>query len=241
MKLKLSKDLLTKSRKSIKIQLPKYMTCALAEEIGLHIGDGSMNFYSDKGFYQLRGHISDDKGHYQSRIKELYKLLFGVDVHLREMKSTGVIGFQIWDDCLVRFKNEVLGLPLGKKEQITLPKLINSKRLFFSFLRGLFDTDGSIYFENKRGKPYPRIDIKTISEKLCLDLVCRLNEYGIHATYYKYVRKEKGWNDIYTIIIRGYEPITRWIKDIGSYNPKHMKKFAWWIGRTYDPAETLNS
>ena len=44
------------------------MTCNLAEEIGLHIVDGSMNMYSIKGLYQLRGNIIDDKEHYQKRI-----------------------------------------------------------------------------------------------------------------------------------------------------------------------------
>ena len=40
------------------------ITPELAEEVGWHIGDGSMNFYKGKGLYQLRGHIEDDKEHY---------------------------------------------------------------------------------------------------------------------------------------------------------------------------------
>ena len=46
------------------IILPQRMTEPLAEEIGLHVGDGSMNFYSGRGLFQLRGHLIDDRAHY---------------------------------------------------------------------------------------------------------------------------------------------------------------------------------
>ena len=66
--------------------LPRIMDSALAEEIGLHVGDGSMNFYKSKdktkGLYQLRGHSIDDKLHYYTRIKFLYKYLYNLDISL---------------------------------------------------------------------------------------------------------------------------------------------------------------
>ena len=47
------------------MQIPDDISLELAEEVGWHIGDGSMNFYKNrgkvKGLYQLRGHIEDDK------------------------------------------------------------------------------------------------------------------------------------------------------------------------------------
>ena len=67
------------------------ITPELAEEVGWHIGDGSMNFYNNKGFYQLRGHIEEDKAHYLLRIKPLFERLYGIKINLREMpdrKST---------------------------------------------------------------------------------------------------------------------------------------------------------
>ncbi|HDZ61079.1 MAG TPA: hypothetical protein ENH46_05215 [Candidatus Pacearchaeota archaeon] len=93
------------------------ITPELAEEVGWHIGDGSMNFYNNKGFYQLRGHIEEDKAHYLLRIKPLFERLYGIKINLREMPSTRVFGFQIWNDNLVKLKKN-LGLPLGKKFDI---------------------------------------------------------------------------------------------------------------------------
>ena len=64
------------------MQLPMEISQELAEETGWHIGDGSMNFYKNrnkiKGLYQLRGHIEDDKEHYEKRIRPLFEKLFGV-------------------------------------------------------------------------------------------------------------------------------------------------------------------
>ena len=70
------------------ITLPTHFSADLAEEIGLHLGDGSMNFYNGKGFYQLRGHIKDDKEHYKTRIKDLYQKLYNITPKLRDMPSS---------------------------------------------------------------------------------------------------------------------------------------------------------
>lgn len=75
MKFNLSKIKFSKSDINKSLALPEEVSPDLAEEIGLHIGDGSMNFYCGKGLFQLRGHIMEDKAHYQKRIKRLYKLL----------------------------------------------------------------------------------------------------------------------------------------------------------------------
>ena len=70
-----------RNNKKSQIILPGELTSELAEETGIHIGDGSMNFYKArnklKGLYQLRGHINDDKEHYDKRIKYLYKKIYG--------------------------------------------------------------------------------------------------------------------------------------------------------------------
>ena len=118
------------------IKLPDEITPELSEETGLHIGDGTMNFYQQrnklKGKYSLRGHIKDDKPHYEGRIKELYKLVYNLDVSLSEMKSTSVFGFQIWSDSLVGFKREILDLPLGEKKEIKIPDSLLKEDLIAS-------------------------------------------------------------------------------------------------------------
>lgn len=135
------------------MKIPTRRTPLLAEEIGLHLGDGSMNYYKSKGLYQLRGHIKDDRPHYDFRIKYIYKTLFDLDISLREMPSCGVYGFQIWSNKLVDFKSKSLGLPLGKKIHFRPPFWIIQKEDYTkSFLKGFFDSDGCLYIENKKRK-----------------------------------------------------------------------------------------
>ena len=114
------------------------MTSDLAEEIGLHLGDGSMNYYNGRGLYQLRGHFEDDKSHYILRIKPLYKTLFNIDISLRDMPSTGVYGFQIWSNALVNYKHNSLGLPLGPKRDFLVPSIIADNNEFSKIFLDMF-------------------------------------------------------------------------------------------------------
>lgn len=211
------------------MQIPKDISVELAEETGWHIGDGSMNFYNSrgkqKGFYQLRGHIEDDKKHYEERIKPLFERLYNHKIKIRNMTSTRVIGFQIWNDELINFKRD-LGLHLGKKFEIEIPKTFLAKReLKKAILRGIFDTDGGIYLEKKNGKLYPRIYITTISLKLSEQLLELLKDLNLRATKYSQLFNKKfNRQRSYIITIRGIKMFHKFMKEISPKNPKHIEK-----------------
>ena len=212
------------------LKLPNEITKELAEEVGWHIGDGSMNFYSNhgikKGIYQLRGHIEDDRLHYLNRIKPLFKLLYGLDISLREMPSTRVFGFQIWNNELVKFK-EGLGLPLGKKLDVQIPNaLLNNDQLKAAVVRGIFDTDGTVYLQKRYGKLYPRLEISTISLKLAEQLCTALNQLGLRATF-NTLNKVRGNRLVsYKVNVRGVEMLHNFMKIISPKNPKHLLKYS---------------
>lgn len=206
------------------------ITSELAEETGWHIGDGSMNFYNQegklRGIYQLRGHIEDDKPHYIERIKPIFKLLYGIDVSLREMPSTRVFGFQIWNDGLVKFKQN-LGLPLGKKFDVVIPEaFLTDDKLKISVVRGIFDTDGCVYLEKRKDKFYPRMEISTISLKLANQLLEILNNLGFRTTMYKVFPYQVGNRLLYyKVNIRGTEMFHKFVEIIKPANPKHIRKY----------------
>ena len=212
------------------MEIPSKISSELAEEVGWHIGDGSMNFYKnygkDRGFYQLRGHIKDDKLHYLKRIKPLFKKLYSLDLSLREMPSTQVFGFQIWRDDLVNFKKK-LGLPLGRKDNISIPQIFfKNKNLKKAVLRGIFDTDGGIYLEKKNNKLYPRIYITTISFELSKQLLELFKEFNIRATRYSQLyNQEFKRKRAYIITIRGSDMFHNFMRLIKPQNPKHLVKY----------------
>lgn len=188
-----------------------------------------MNFYSNsgklKGFYQLRGHIDDDREHYLIRIKPIFRQLYNVDVSLREMPSTRVFGFQIWSNKLAKFKQD-LGLPLGKKLTIDIPKIfLENKELKIAVIRGIFDTDGGIQIIWKNNKWYPRVYIATISYPLNLQLLEIFNEIGLRATSYSYLYKKGNRQRCYKITIQGIEMLDKFFEIIKPANPKHVHKY----------------
>ncbi len=213
------------------IQLPKSISCELAEETGWHIGDGSMNYYRNqgklKGLYSLRGHIKDDRLHYIQRIKPIFKQLYNINIPLHEMPKTGVFGFQIWNSELVKFKQTV-GLPLGKKINIKIPsKFTENYETKIAVLRGIFDTDGCTYLENKNNKLYPRLHIGTISEYLANDLLLNFKQLGFRTTCYyeppnKNQRRKYGF---YVVSIRGEAMFRKFMEVIRPKNSKHLVKY----------------
>jgi hypothetical protein len=212
------------------MQIPKKITLELAEETGWHIGDGSMNFYKNrgklKGFYQLRGHLEDDKEHYEKRIKPLFEKLYQTKISLRDMPSTRVVGFQIWNDELIKFKQE-LGLSIGRKINIEIPKVfLTNKELKGAIIRGIFDTDGGVYLEKKNNKIYPRMYITTISRKLAEQILETLKYLGFRTTLYSQIDKRKSKRlTLYFITIRGIQMFYKFIIEINPQNPKFIKKY----------------
>jgi len=224
---------LTKMRfKEKNLFLPKKIDEQLAEEIGLHIGDGTMNFYKNKnsimGSYALRGHRFDDRSHYDNVISKLYKEVYDLTPRLRDMPSTSVYGFQKWSNELVDFKNRVIGLPLGKKLNIEIPNLFLANKDYYV----IFDTDGMIYLEPKYSKLYPRVEICTISKPLADKMFFLINKLSIRATNYSYERNEKNCHTVHKISVRGNEMLDKWMKIINPHNPKHWDKYQYFINNS---------
>ena len=213
------------------MDIPK-ISAELAEETGLHIGDGTMNFYKNgnkiKGSYALRGHIQDDKEHYQKRIQKLYQEIYGFLPSLRDMPSTGCHGFQKWSSELVTFKHKILGLPLGPKLDIKIPENF-TKKFSIEVIKGIFDTDGNLYLEPKNNKLYPRIDISSISKPLALQIDKLSRALNLRSTVYTEVKKDKNWNNVHRVNLRGDIMVNKWFKLINPENPKHWEKYQVYI------------
>ncbi len=210
--------------------LPQKLNARLAEEVGIHIGDGSLNVYDGRYLYSLRGHLIDDERYYIEFIPELYKEVYGVDVNIR--KWPDVIGFQLGSVRIGHFKHDTLGLPLGSKANISIPhKILNHRKFSIACLRGIFDTDGCLSFEKKSRKYpyYPRIIFSTTSEHLNKQLIFLLEkELKFNLSSWKQTYNNKKWNDIHRTCIRGERNLKKWFKLVRSNNPKNIFKYEYW-------------
>ena len=176
----------------------------LAEETGIHIGDGSMNVYKgNRHFYTVACHKEDDKLYMDNLVLPLIKRVYEKTPKPRYW-SKGTYGFRICSVDIVKFKNEVLGLPLGKKKDITIPESIKQNEYYIRrFLRGLFETDGSLTLWWTNNKWYPRIYFSSISKKLAIEVKDVLTKMGFRVTYWENQPKNINWSKDYKLSING--------------------------------------
>lgn len=206
------------------IKLPDKLTPELAEEIGMQFGDG---FLSKKRYdYRLKGNPNDEKEYYQNYIKHLFKKLFNVEVNLKE--SYNSYGFELRSKAIWEFKTKVLGIKPGKKYNIRLPEILKIKNveIVTAFIRGLFDTDGSLNFKTRYGyyKYYPSIELTLTSKELIKEVGEILSMLGFDPSVI--FNKRYG-----RIFIYGIGALKRYEELIGWSSQKNLNKLKDWKDR----------
>lgn len=211
--------------------LPSNYSKELAEETGIHIGDGCMNIYrhATDAVYTYSGHAKDDYD-FSIYVKKLLKSLYNLEPsYERIQKNTILLAY-----CrvgLIRFKHK-LGLPLGPKINIKIPQWVFSKRKFkVACLSGIFATDGCLLFQKKNRNVgyYPRLSITSKSEILTNQINSIFNEFGIKSTVSCNKRiLPRHPNKTWSVLIYGKKNLNKFVKIIGFSNPKHFRKHKEW-------------
>lgn len=184
----------------------------VAELIGIMIGDGGITNLQIRVTLNKR----DDK-EYLTHVCSLFRKLFGVTPSVFHRKSTSEI--LISRKALVNYFVG-RGLPLGNKiaQEIDIPGWIKAdQNLATACLRGIFDTDGSVYLDKHPKGDYSSINlaITSASGKLLFSIYEILASISIAPTISskRSVRVRKG------------QQIILFFDKIGSRNPKHIKKY----------------
>lgn len=219
---------------SKKCLIPK-LSEDLAEEVGIHIGDGSMWFKKHDWGTEYRYSVHGDKREKEylvEHVSNIIKKLYGLDPIYKENKNDNSFGVFYNNKNLVLYKFN-LGLPNGKKENIVIPKNIYNSKFVLDCIRGIFDTDGCLQFQNRNkfAKPYPRIDIASKSEPLIKQIATILDSLNISYSIYNSEiphYKTKTICKTSRIFIFGSKNLDKWIKNIGFSNPKNIKKYENW-------------
>jgi len=205
---------------SKRVRFPKELNGDLAEEIGLHISDGTMS----EGRVEYCGHEDDDGVYLRYRVLPLLRRIWGIKkVSWKAERDNKCLKLVLHSRRIVKFKERVLGLPCGVKEEIQIPERIMTRRsIVRRLMSGLFDGDGSISFKSKAGlaHTYPVINYTSISERLIRQVQDLLSNLGFIIPT-KVSRKNER-----TLImqINGDKNYERWMNIIGFNNPKHLTK-----------------
>lgn len=121
--------------------------------------------------------------------------------------------------------------PNGYKDEINIPPWIDSKERKAAYLRGIADTDGSLFFA-KRGTYekhcYPVIEIKMNESNFLDQLESILDDLDIG--YYR--------SSEIKIQLNGRSKLNRWMEEIGFSNPSKHSRFAVWKVQNSCPPNT---
>lgn len=220
----------------------------LAEISGIHAGDGYMRLRGGKGEVDISGSF-EEQIYYDNHVVPLFNRVFNLELIGRKF-SRGSYGFV----CYRKHVREVLinlGFPLGKKSKtLSIPKkILDSKnaKIYTKFLRGLFDTDGNLYFRKsyvginkfqRNYNHYPVIKLVSISRFLVEDIIHMLFQMDIVFYYHSYDSKKENESRKYYITISGIDGLERWMKFVGMKNPVKLSRYLVWKKFGFCPPNT---
>lgn len=182
------------------------MKCEINEDvselIGVIIGDGCISKYKPKDRAErtvllITGNWETDRKYYEQTLMKSFKENFQYDANLYHRKDDNTARLWVYDKSVVSFFIQI-GLKVGPKKDITIPKKIfQKKRNLISCIRGIFNTDGSVY--SRYSKKYKRhakkytnyavTEFKSKSKKLIKQIKNSLQKIGIKTTV---ISKPKG-------------------------------------------------
>ncbi len=185
----------------------------LAEFVGIMIGDGGIS--EDRISITLN---SKTDWNYSKFVCRLIKELFKINPKIYKRKNSLAM------DVIVHSRNIVefcvcLGLKSGNKlkQNLDIPKWVARDNDFCrACLRGLFDTDGSVFIHKYQSKGktyyYPKISFTSQSEILVQTVSERLKKNGFNA------RISRNKQDVR---LESLEDVARFREIVGTNNLKH--------------------
>ena len=214
--------------KAVDLNMP--LSEELCELLGAIIGDGCIDSFRDKNGKSkyrvfLTGHSVLDK-HYLSEYQAtIGKEIFDANpmVYFRKNKQAMTLNF--FSKPVFTLLTERFGFPAGAKTfTVKIPEeIMNSEdRLIFATIRGIFDTDGCIFFDKRKkyNRPYPRLNIETVSRPLFEQL-----EKFLRKHFSVYAGK-RGRTNTFFIELYGHQELEKWMELIGFSNQKHLNRLA---------------
>lgn len=196
------------------IHTPK-RTVELAEFIGTMMGDGGMHKY--QAVITLH-HIDD--GAYIKFVAKRIEELFWIKPRLYHYPKDSVFNIVVSRSELVKYLHE-LGLPIGNKvrQQFDIPVWIKKNKKFaLACIRGLVDTDGSVFTHSYKVKGkwyhYKKLAFSSRSEPLQYSVARILADLGMRPRISRH-----------DVRLDSIADMKKYFSLIGSSNPKHLKRY----------------
>ncbi len=225
------------------------LTPELAELAGIHAGDGYLRYKGPIKEIDISGSV-EEKDYYDFQVIPTFNRLFRLKIKGRFFPSRNTYGFRCHDSNMLETFRE-LGFPSGKKTTIVkIPKqILNSadQKIICAFLRGYFDTDGSLTFDKKIRNSsqfqrtynyYPRLMFTTCSQELGNGFKYLTEKLGFHCKVYAYDPPKETESLKYKLQITGNKALFKWLELIGSNNHTKISRYEIWSKFGFCPPST---
>lgn len=191
----------------------------LAEFVGIMLGDGNIFSSKKRGIHQIKvtNNSITDREFMINFVKPLIESLFGLKVSLSFDKGRKGMNLRVASENLLEFLSSIGLIPGDKiKNGITIPNWIkDDNQLLISCIRGLLDTDGTVFHSSKTSKRLI-IGFKNNNRILLEDVRESLINLEFHPT--KIIKN--------AIFIGRQHEIELFVRRIDFNNPKHKMKIA---------------
>src|SRR5438128_5838277 len=208
----------------------------VAAETGIHIGDGGLSIkrVGPHGSYQyeVTGHALEDQLYLIGTVMPTISAAYDLQrpgYYINPEQTWISLRYQ--SKAVALFKHETLGLPNGRKRNLSIPEpMCNDPRLMRHLGRELLSTDGVLgfYSASRNGAhKYPRIQLKMAAGHVIEQFSNFLRyELGISFLRRTELVAHRGWGISHQHILQisRSEDVDTWRREIGFSNPSHMSR-----------------
>ena len=221
------KEFFTKYNHKIYGQEEVILDDEIAYIAGLLIGDGACN---NKMLMEIS--FGRDRG-YALKVKKMLDRKFSNQWRLIQAKD-GTFNLKI-DSVLVRRHFENFGVGYNKAPEKVTPQaiFISPKNVIKAYLRGLFDSDGTVVPNTGRKKENIRVRLGSTSYKLLEETQLLLNDFRIKSSILFNApkgipvgkdKRYKSKHDSFALSLAGFESYQNFGKQIGFSHPQKAKR-----------------
>ncbi len=191
------------------IKIPKKYSTQMAEFFGIMLGDGNLTHF------QIQVNLGNKEIEYADYVRKLIGKIFKTNPKIAT-RATGYHDVYLGSTILTSWLSKE-GLVYNKvKAQVDVPKWIFSRKEFMNaFLRGFFDTDGSVY----KLKFGIQVSLTNHSYPMLISLHKMLSKLQYNPSSI----------NTHRIYLTRKKDLERFFKEVKPKNPKHVRRFEYFV------------
>jgi intein/homing endonuclease len=191
------------------------------EIVGIFAGDGSQFYASKQGAYQINIHFGAKNEKYAKYVKKIFENYFNKKFWLAYEKEGSIIRVRTQSKKIFYYFKEYLTYGSRTKHSTVRLNTLNLPKEFKKgFLRGLFDTDGSVLYQKKEKRV--RIAFYTTSSELMKQIKLLMKEFDFKCGYGIRKNRHKRYKDLY-VLWMWKESNDKFLKEIAPFKKKLLK------------------